>query len=116
MSKAKAEAPPRVTRGGSYYSSVSGNTYVYNDVGYYRRPGYVVDIWDPYDPFNYWYFPTSPFYGRPYETAGDCSGGDDHVEQKQEVNITVDQDGKVAKVEDPPAGQPGAVTYSGATP
>ena len=88
-----------MTKGGTYYSTVTGNTYVYNDFGYYRRPGYVVDIYDPYNPYNYWYFGASPFYGRPYVVAGDCDD-EGHVEQKQEVNITMDSDGKVTEVKD----------------
>lgn len=101
VSKAKSEAPQRVTRGGSYYSSVTGTTYVYHDVRYYNTPGIYLDIYDPYNPWNYWRYTTSPFYGRPYMVAGDC-GDEKPVEVKNETNISieVDADGKVVSTTD----------------
>lgn len=101
---AKATAPKRVTRGGSYTSSVTNNTYVYHDMGFYRRPGFIIDIWDPYDPFNYWSRPWSPYYGHPYMVAADCGGKDEHVEQPINVTVNVDDQGKVIGETAAPAG------------
>lgn len=109
---AKSEAPSRVTRGGSYTSSVTNRTYIfhsgggYGGYGYYLSPGYMVDYYDPYNPYNYWSFPLSPFYGRPYVVAEGCDG-DDHEDPKQNVNITVDIDGKVVAADD--SSTPGTV-------
>lgn len=101
VSKAKAEAPKLVSRGGSYSSPVTGNTYVFHSVSYYRRPGVFVDIFDPYNPYNYWYWPTSPFYGQPYRYATACGGQEKTVqEQHENINITIDDDGKVTQAED----------------
>lgn len=101
INNARSSAPSRVTRNGSYYSPVTGDTYIYQPIGHYRSPGYVVNIYDPYNPYNYWYWHTSPFYGRPYRYAEECSGPEKEV-QKQEVHITVDSDGKVTDVKDSP--------------
>lgn len=100
--KAKSEAPKTITRGGNYYSSVTGNTYVFHSSSYYLRPGYVWDIYDPYNPYNYWYYPTSPFYGTPYRVAGSCGGEAKEVkaESANNINITIDSDGKVVSGED----------------
>lgn len=106
---ARSTAPQRVTRGGSYHSSVTNNTYVYQEPGFFSRPGYLIDVWNPYDPWNYWARPWSPFYGRPFIVAAGCDGKDEHVEQQpQNVTVNVDTDGKVIDTKDAsPATEPG---------
>lgn len=96
--EARDEAPRHVTRGGTYVSNITNRTYIYHDRGYYGSPGYLIDIWDPYDPYNYWLRPRSAFYGMPYRVAGDCSqvDNDPPPEQPQNININVTADGHVA--------------------
>jgi hypothetical protein len=106
---ARAVAPSRLSRSGRYESPITNTVYMYQPVSYFSRPGYMVDIWNPYDPFNYWYRPWSPFYGRPYVVAGDCDGKDEKTEQPVNVTVNVDSDGKVigeAPVNPATAGQP----------
>jgi hypothetical protein len=99
VTEARDEAPRHVTRGGTYVSNITNRTYIYHDRGYYGSPGYFIDIWDPYDPYNYWMRPRSPFYGMPYRVAGDCSHQDDDPAPEappQNINIQVTADGHVA--------------------
>lgn len=99
VTEARDEAPRHVTRGGTYVSNITNRTYVYHDRGYYGSPGYFIDIWDPYDPYNYWMRPRSPFYGMPYRVAGDCAHQDDDPAPEappQNINIQVTADGHVA--------------------
>lgn len=104
--KAKSEAPKSVSRSSVYTSSVTNNTYVYHSRGYYMGMGYPWSIYDPFNPYNYWYhpygMPLSPFYGSPYRYAGACGGPEKEIKASSEnnINITVDQDGKVTKAED----------------
>lgn len=100
-SKAKAEAPSRVTRGGSYYSSVTGDTYVYQNPSYFSRPGYIVNYYNPYDPFNYWLYPMSPFYGSPYRVAGSCGEKEKEIKNTNNITIVLDSEGKVVSSTDP---------------
>lgn len=65
-------APDKVSLGGSYRSPVTHHTYIFHDAGWYGSPGYVLDIWDPYNPFNYTANLLSPFYGRPYVLVDRC--------------------------------------------
>lgn len=100
-SAAKSSKPATVSRGGSYSSPVTGNTYIFHSSSYYRTPGLYVDIFDIYNPYNYWYYPNSPYYGMPYRYAGACGQPDKQVnEQKENINITIDNDGKIVSAED----------------
>lgn len=119
--QAKAEAPKSVSSKGSYTSSVTNRTYIYHGGGYgsgymgyryYLTPGYVVDYYDPYNPYNYWYFAGSPFYGRPYRVAGDCDS-EPKEETKQNINITIDNDGKVVSADE--STTPGTAVIKDAT-
>lgn len=92
---ARSVAPTRVSRVGSWRSPVTDVVYVYHDLDWYRHPGLLIDLNDPYDRFNYWYRPMSPYYGTQFVVAGDCDGHDEHTEQPINVNVVVDQDGKV---------------------
>lgn len=92
---ARATAPSRLSRGGAFTSPVTNIEYHYHDLGWYRRPGLVIDLYDPYDRFNYWYRPYSPFFGMQYMVAADCDGHEEQVEQPININVTVDQDGTV---------------------
>lgn len=92
---ARATAPTRLSRGGAFISPVTNIEYHYHDLGWYRRPGLLIDLYDPYDYFNHWYRPMSPYYGMQMVVAGDCDGKDEQVQQPVNVNVTVDQDGKV---------------------
>ena len=79
---------------------------------YYLTPGYMIDYYDPYNPYNYWYFHGSPFYGRPYRVAGDCDS-EPKEETKQNINITIDNDGKVVLAEE--SQTPGTAVIKDAT-
>lgn len=104
--KAKSEAPKSVSRNSVYTSSVTNNTYVYHSRGYYLGMGYPWSIYDPFNPYNYWYhpygMPLSPFYGMPYRYAAACGGQEKEIKAQSEnnINITIDQNGKVTKAED----------------
>jgi hypothetical protein len=111
---ARTLAPTRVTRTGLYRSPVTDIEYRYHDLGWYRRPGLVIDLYDPYDPFNYWYRPLSPFNGLPYVVAGGCDGSDEHVEQPVNVNVVVNNDGQIIG-EATPSTTPGTVPDSTTT-
>jgi hypothetical protein len=69
---AQRSAPAQVSLAGSYRSPVTHHVYVFHDAGWYGSPGYVLDIFDPYNPFNYYSNALSPFYGRPYVLVNQC--------------------------------------------
>jgi hypothetical protein len=69
---AQRSAPAMVSVAGSYRSPVTHHVYIFHDAGWYGSPGYVLDIFDPYNPFNYTSNLLSPFYGRPYVLADRC--------------------------------------------
>lgn len=69
--RAAVAAPERVTRGGSYRSPVTHHVYVWHDPIYYSSPGYLPDLFDPYNQWNYTN-PLSPFFGRPYNLVDAC--------------------------------------------
>lgn len=99
--EARDEAPRHLTRGGTFNSNITNIEYHYHDdpFGWYARPGLLVDIYDVYDPYNYYVRRRSPFFGMPYAVAGSCSDGDDKaqpVSPPQNINITVTADGHVA--------------------
>jgi hypothetical protein len=64
-------APQQVSRGGQYRSPVTNHTYIYRDPIYYSSPGYRLDLFDPYNPWNYTN-PYSPFFGRQYVVVDAC--------------------------------------------
>lgn len=101
VAAAKDTKPATVSRGGTYVSSVTNRTYVFHSSAYYLHPGYIWDIYDIYNPYNYWYMRTSPFYGMPYRVAASCGGPEREVKPDvNNINITVDNDGKVTQAED----------------
>lgn len=108
ISQAKNEAPKTVTRGGSYTSSVTNNTYVWHSQPYFTSIGYPVSIYNPFFMYNYFYvipgMPVSPFFGMPFHYAASCGGPEKTLTKENvntnNINITVDQDGKVTKAED----------------
>lgn len=65
-------APQKVSTSGSYRSPVTHHTYIFHDAGWYGSPGYVLDIWDPFNPWNYTANLFSPFYGRPFVLVDRC--------------------------------------------
>ncbi len=69
--RAAVAAPERVTRTGSYRSPVTNHVYVWHDPTYYSSPGYRLDLFDPYNPWNYTNI-YSPFFNRPYNLVDAC--------------------------------------------
>lgn len=68
---AAKSAPAKVSRNGSYRSPVTHHTYVFHDALWYSSPGYRMDLFDPFNPWNYTN-PLSPFYSRPYVVVDRC--------------------------------------------
>lgn len=95
IATAKSEAPKSVSRNGSYYSSVTGNTYIYQPPAVFLTPGYTWDIMNPYNRYNYWYMPMSPFYHTPYIERADCDSQEQEVKNENNITIVLDEDGKV---------------------
>jgi cytoskeletal protein RodZ len=69
--RAAVAAPQRVTRSGSYRSPVTHHVYVWHDPLYYTSPGYIPDLFDPYNQWNYTN-PLSPMFGLPYNLVDAC--------------------------------------------
>jgi hypothetical protein len=69
--RAAVAAPQRITRTGSYRSPVTHHVYVWHDPVYYSSPGYVLDLFDPYNPWSRTN-PNSPFFGMPYNLVDAC--------------------------------------------
>lgn len=64
-------APDRLSRTGSYRSPVTSHIYVWHEPTYYSSSGYRLDLYDPFNPWNYTN-PFSPFYGRSYNLVDRC--------------------------------------------
>lgn len=69
--RAAVAAPERITRNGSYRSPVTHHVYAWHDPIYYSSSSYRLDLFDPYNPWNYTN-PLSPFYGRSYNLVDAC--------------------------------------------
>jgi hypothetical protein len=85
-STATKAAPKSVTTTGSYTSPVTHHVYVYHDPTYFSTAAYLtaIDLYNPYDPFNWYYRPFSPFYGRPYMIGTQCDGGANEFKPSQQ--------------------------------
>lgn len=85
FSKAQSAAPRSVTTSGGYTSPVTNHYYVYHQPDYFMTALYLsaFDLYSPYDPFNYYGRPFSPFYGRPYLVGQDCGGSSEEYKPSQ---------------------------------
>jgi len=98
---ARSQAPTVINNNTTIVSNVTGRTYGYHSFGYYMTPGYVWDIYDPMNPYNYFYMVNSPYYGMHYNYAVSCGGPQKQInEDKNNINITIDNDGKVTQASD----------------
>lgn len=109
LEEARAKAPRRLVRGSSFTSSVTGVEYRWHELAFYRTPGRMIDIWDPYDPYNYWHWIVSPYYGLDYVVADDCPGTETVV-PKQDVSFSFDSDGRILATVDTVSSEPPSVT------